>query len=81
MNEQINESVLTVEIFKTDVSTPMLAKRIISDLNQKYPGYRINFDLEDRDKVLRIENSTNIDIDGILRHFQSKRLQIKLIDY
>ena len=44
-----------IEIFKTDVQKVSQAKRIVDLLNDYFPGNRINFDLQDRDKVLRIE--------------------------
>ena len=44
-----------IEIFKTDVQKVSQAKRIVDLLNDYFPGNRINFDLQDCDKVLRIE--------------------------
>lgn len=44
-----------VEIFKTNVHATSTAEKIIAILNQHFPGFRINFDLEDCDRILRIE--------------------------
>ena len=44
-----------VEIFKTDVQKISQAKKVLDLLNNYFPGNRINFDLQDSDKVLRIE--------------------------
>jgi len=44
-----------VEVFKTNVHETIEANRLVSLLVQHFPGSRINFDLEDCDKVLRIE--------------------------
>ena len=46
-----------VQVFKTDVANQMIAASIILYLNQYFAHCRINFDLDDCDKVLRIENS------------------------
>jgi hypothetical protein len=46
---------MTVEVFKTDVSQEGAAKRLIAKLQQLFPGSRVNFDLEDCDRVLRVE--------------------------
>ena len=54
-NEQINTASPIVEIFKTNVSDQQLANKIIMDLNQLFPDYNINFDLEDCDRILRID--------------------------
>ncbi|RYD58591.1 MAG: hypothetical protein EOP56_03120 [Sphingobacteriales bacterium] len=45
----------TVEVFKTNVGAADAAKRVIALLHQHYPDSRITIDLEDCDKVLRIE--------------------------
>ena len=44
-----------VEVFKTNVMKTAEADRLIDLLLQHFPGSRINIDLEDCDKVLRVE--------------------------
>jgi len=44
-----------IEIFKTDVQTKTQAKRILEMLNKGFSEARINFDLADRDKILRVD--------------------------
>ncbi|MDB4926825.1 methyltransferase type 11 [Mucilaginibacter sp.] len=46
-----------IEIFKTNVGDTVEAEVIIKCLLDHYPHYKINFDLEDCDRVLRIEAS------------------------
>lgn len=46
-----------VEVFKTDVQHEYQAARILDVLSGHYPMYRINFDLEDCDKILRVEGA------------------------
>lgn len=81
VNEQIKISSTLIEIFKTNVNNPQLANKIIAELNQLYPEYRINFDLEDCDNVLRIESYIGIDILGILNYGNLNNLEVKIIDY
>lgn len=45
-----------VQIFKTDVQDQKDAKRIILFLHQNYSHCKVNFDLDDCDKILRIES-------------------------
>ncbi|HWK02491.1 MAG TPA: hypothetical protein VNS58_02600 [Puia sp.] len=45
-----------VQVFKTDVQDKKEAKRIILFLHQNYSHCKVNFDLDDCDKILRIEN-------------------------
>jgi hypothetical protein len=46
---------MQVEVFKTNVDTKQNAERIIENIKGLLPVGRINFDLDDRDKILRIE--------------------------
>jgi hypothetical protein len=45
-----------VKVFKTDVQDPAAASRIIQYLLQSFSQWRINFDLDDCDRILRIES-------------------------
>ncbi|MFL5764424.1 MAG: hypothetical protein ACJ77K_10830 [Bacteroidia bacterium] len=55
----------TVEIFKTNVGEAEQAERLLSALRQYYPGLKINLDLEDCDKILRLEGSNIIPSDVV----------------
>lgn len=46
----------TVEVFKTNVAHKKAAKTILTEIGIHQPEYKCNFDLDDCDKVLRIEN-------------------------
>jgi len=50
-----------VEVFKTNIESVDEAGRIKELLMDHLPHCRINIDLEDRDKVLRIEGSVSVD--------------------
>ncbi|HVD97631.1 MAG TPA: hypothetical protein VNB90_05450 [Cytophagaceae bacterium] len=45
-----------VEIFKTNVQEQEQASKLLDKLSEKFPSSRINFDLEDCDKILRVES-------------------------
>ncbi len=44
-----------IEVFKTNVQEQSHAAELIALFKSYFPGSRINFDLEDCDKVLRFE--------------------------
>jgi len=44
-----------IEVFKTNVPDNRSAKKLIEVLCQHFPGCCINFDLDDYDKILRVE--------------------------
>lgn len=51
-----------VEVFKTNVPETETAHRLINRLHNLLPGNRINFDLADCDKILRIEGENIIPV-------------------
>jgi hypothetical protein len=55
-----------VEVFKTNVQVHEDANDLVGLLRQHYPGHKINFDLHDCDKILRIEGS-QISIHNIMQ--------------
>lgn len=44
-----------VEVFKTNVQKKAQSKRLMVVLSEAFPSFKINFDLSDCDKVLRVE--------------------------
>jgi hypothetical protein len=44
-----------VEVFKTNVQRKQQSKMLLGVLYETFPLLKINFDLSDRDKVLRVE--------------------------
>lgn len=47
-----------IEVFKTNVEEITQAKKIIDLLRERFPGNKINFDLHDCDKILRVEGKS-----------------------
>jgi hypothetical protein len=44
-----------VEVFKTNVQKKAQSKMLLCALSETFPSFKINFDLSDCDKVLRVE--------------------------
>jgi hypothetical protein len=44
-----------IEVFKTNVHKASQAKKLVGSLREHFPGRKINVDMHDCDKVLRIE--------------------------
>lgn len=51
-----NYSQLMIEIFKTSVVSKNHAFEVVSKLQEIFPNAKFNFDLEDCDKILRVES-------------------------
>lgn len=47
-----------VKVYKTDVRDPSKADTMLGEIRRKLPGSDPSFDLDDSDKVLRIEYAT-----------------------
>ena len=47
----------TVEVFKTNVQAEDLAQELTVRLLAHFPEHKINFDLQDCDKILRVEGT------------------------
>lgn len=58
-----------VEVFKTNITEEHIAAFILERLQKEIPEARISFDLEDCDKILRIE-SPAITIQHITKQVQ-----------
>jgi len=49
---------MIVEVFKTNVEEVELSELLIRQLEDQFPDSLINFDMEDCDKILRVEART-----------------------
>ena len=54
-----------IEVFKTNVQTEKQSKILLPILGKTFPSFRINFDLDDCDKILRVQGD-NISSDQIV---------------
>ena len=46
-----------VEVFKNNVRSTRKAKLIIQKLAEEFPNHKINFDLSDCDRILRVQGN------------------------
>ena len=53
--KELQEADMVVEIFKTNVQKESDRDHVIAEMQNQFPDYKINFDLEDCDKILRVE--------------------------
>jgi len=49
-----------VEVFRTNVNDPAQARMLLALIHQAFSGCAANFDLEDCDKILRIESESAV---------------------
>lgn len=68
-----------VEVFTTNVQEVAQANYLIIMLLKIFPDYSINFDLEDCDRILRVE-SDKIDSKEIIRLLNSKNFRCEILN-
>lgn len=70
---------MIVEVFKTNVQTVIDTNYIINTILLHFPDYRINFDLEDCDKILRVEG-IELDAKNIIKYLNNLGYNCILLD-
>jgi len=68
-----------VEIFKTNVQEFSEAQNLVALLQGHFPDSKINIDLDDCDKVLRVEG-TNLRIEKVMTLVTEKGFSCKVLD-
>ena len=68
-----------VEVYKTNVRHKRQAKKILNVLSEQFPMFSINFDLEDCDKILRVEGK-NIPQKKIVRTVTENGYQCTVLE-
>lgn len=69
-----------VEIFKTNVKSKKLAGKIIAALKTQLPAFNCNFDLDDCDRILRVQSTgCPVECKKIIRIVKSHDIEIALL--
>lgn len=58
-----------VEVFRTNIDDRYNADRILWRLHRLFPHYHVNFDLDDCDRILRIQSPGSIEVEPIVNLF------------
>jgi hypothetical protein len=68
-----------IEVFKTNVQEFSEAQKLVALLRKHFPNSKINFDLDDCDKVLRVEGN-NLRIEKVMTLVTEKGFLCKVLD-
>ncbi|MFL5743408.1 MAG: hypothetical protein ACJ751_01995 [Niastella sp.] len=68
-----------IEVFKTNVQKFSEAQKLVALLRKHFPNSKINFDLDDCDKVLRVEGN-NLRIEKVMNLVTKKGFLCKVLD-
>lgn len=70
-----------VEVFKTNVVDGKQANQLVLAIQNNFSGYHVNFDLDDCDHILRIENEDDrIDSDLIIKLVQDHGFTAEVLE-
>ena len=68
-----------IEVFKTNVQEFSEAQKLVALLLRHFPNSKINFDLDDCDKVLRVEGN-NLRIEKVMALITQKGFLCTVLD-
>ena len=68
-----------IEVFKTNVDNPPEADTVLRLLAHEFPDFKVNFDLEDCDKILRVKG-TFIDPMRVVEYVVSQGFDCEILD-
>ena len=68
-----------IEVFKTNVQKVSQAKKLIDLLLQHFPNSKINFDLKDCDRVLRVEG-VNFMVEKVMMLVKERGFVCKVLE-
>jgi hypothetical protein len=68
-----------IEVFKTNVQEFAEAQKLVAVLRRHFPGSKINIDLDDCDKVLRVEGS-NLRVEKVMTLVTEKGFVCTVLD-
>jgi hypothetical protein len=71
-----------IEIFKTNVKGKQKATFLIDEMHEHFPEYNISIDLEDHDKVLRVENKKGkIHAEEVIKLLKKRNFNCEVLNY
>ena len=69
-----------IEVYKTNVQNALQAEKILNILNKTFSDAKINFDLEDHDKILRVAGIKKADIQDIILGLNNLGFKCQVLD-
>ena len=68
-----------VEVFKTNVTSNHQAKNLVGVIEDRFNGYKVNFDLDDCDRILRIESGRKVDINPVVSFLKEMGVKAQVL--
>ena len=71
---------MMIEVFKTNVLLQKDAMQIVNALSEQLHNVKINFDMEDCDKILRIEGTDKYKNNHIIKYLTQLGFHCEILD-
>jgi hypothetical protein len=72
----------SIEVFKTNVKRKKDAQRLASALHSRFPKYKINFDMDDCDRILRVETRGEmVNAKEIMKVMKKEKVLCEVLNY
>jgi hypothetical protein len=68
-----------VEVFRTNVQKKAQSKKLLGILSRAFPSFKINFDLADCDRVLRVEGD-DLELVRIMKLVKEYGFRCEILD-
>ncbi|MEJ0030488.1 MAG: hypothetical protein WDO15_09020 [Bacteroidota bacterium] len=68
-----------VEVFKTNVHGSLHAKHLVNVIQYYFEDYKVNFDLDDCDRILRIEATKTIEVEAVILLLDNVGIEAELL--
>jgi hypothetical protein len=72
----------SIEIFKTNVRGKRNALYLVGEMNATFPNHKITIDLDDNEKILRVENPKGkVRSEEIIRLLNRRNFRCEVLNY
>lgn len=68
-----------IEVFRTDVEEKDAAEKLVKQLVARFGFVSVNIDLDDCDRVLRIEDALDVDVDSVVSFARLEGYEIEVL--
>jgi hypothetical protein len=69
-----------IEIFRTNVQNKTQARRVVCSLKELFTEAKINFDLKDCDRILRVEGITESCLESVINGLNRLGFNCEILD-
>ncbi len=70
-----------IEVFKTNIRSTLLARKLTREIRLAFPEYDVHFDLQDCDRILRIESSRHmIEVSALISFLSARGTSAEILE-